>query len=105
MKRKNSPDQCEQDEARTVAIKILRYLTQHPNAADTADGVLEWWLLKQSMFDEERVVEKALKGLVEQNLIFQEEAADRRKYYHLNVERIDESRALILEALNDEADN
>jgi hypothetical protein len=105
MKRKNSPDQREQDEARTVAIKILRYLTEHPNAADTADGVLEWWLLKQSIFDEERVVEKALEGLVEQKLIFQVEAADRRKYYHLNAERIEESRALILEALNDEADN
>jgi hypothetical protein len=105
MKRRNLADQRKQDETWTVALKILRYLAQHPNAADTADGVLEWWLLKQSIFDEERVVEKALAGLVEQKLIFKVEAADSRKYYHLNAERIEESRTLIREALNDEADD
>jgi hypothetical protein len=104
MKRRNLADQREQDETWRVALKILRYLSEHPNAADTADGVLEWWLLKQSIFDEERVVEKALAGLVEQKLIFKVEAADRR-YYHLNAERIEESRTLIREALNDEADD
>jgi hypothetical protein len=104
MKRRNLADQRKQDETWTVALKILRYLAEHPNAADTADGVLEWWLLKQSIFDEERVVEKALAGLVEQKLIFKVEAADRR-YYHLNAGRIEESRTLIREALNDEADD
>jgi len=105
MKRRNSAGQREQDEAWTVAIKILRYLTEHPDAADTADGILEWWLLKQSFFEEEKVVEKALERLFEQKLIFRVEAADTRKHYRLNAERIEESRALIREALNDEADN
>ena len=27
-----------------IAEKIKRYLCKHPNAADTLDGVVQWWL-------------------------------------------------------------
>ena len=103
MKRRNSGSQRERDAAWKVAVKILRYLAEHPNAADTSDGILEWWLFKQSIFDEERVVEQALDSLVEQKLIFKVEAADTRKHYYLNAELIEESRAMIREAQNDES--
>jgi DNA-binding PadR family transcriptional regulator len=103
MKRRNSGSRREQDATWKVAVKILRYLAEHPNAADTSDGILEWWLFKQSIFDEERVVEQALDRLVEQNLIFKVEAADTRKHYHLNAERVEETRTLIHEAQNDES--
>lgn len=103
MRRKNSGGQQERNATRKVAVKILRYLAEHPNAADTADGILEWWLFRQSIFDEERVVEQALDSLVEQKLVFKVEAADTRKHYHLNAERIEESRTLIREAQNDES--
>jgi hypothetical protein len=103
MKRRNSGRRRERDATRKVAAKILRYLAEHPNAADTFDGILEWWLLKQSIFDEERVIEQALYSLVEQKLIFQVEAADSRKHYHLNADRIKESRALIRETQDDES--
>ena len=105
MKRRDSGSRRERDATQKVAAKILRYLAEHPNAADTADGILEWWLFKQSIFDEERVVEQALDSLVEQKLIFKVEAADTRKHYHLNAERIEESRTLIREAQNDETDS
>jgi len=88
-----------------VATKILRYLTEHPEASDTADGILEWWLLKQSILDEKKVVEKALKWLVEEKLIIKVEAADSRKHYRLNVERIEVSRKLIRAARKDDADS
>lgn len=104
MRRRNSGGQQEQQDAtRKVAVKILRYLAEHPNAADTSEGILEWWLFKQSIFDEEKVVEQALDSLVEQKLIFKVEAADTRKHYHLNAERIEESRTLIRKAQNDES--
>jgi len=32
-------------EVRTVAEAIWRYLTEHPHAADTAQGIQRWWLL------------------------------------------------------------
>jgi Fe2+ or Zn2+ uptake regulation protein len=103
MKRRNPGSRRERDATQKVAAKILRYLAEHPNAADTSDGILEWWLLKQSISDEERVVERALASLVEQKLICKVEAADARKHYRLNADRIEESRALIREAQNDES--
>jgi hypothetical protein len=101
MKRKNPGSRRERDATQEVAAKILRYLAEHPNAADTSEGILEWWLLRQSILDEEMVVERALDSLVEQKLIFRVEAADARKHYRLNADRIEESRALIREAQND----
>lgn len=80
-----------------AAVKILRYLAEHPNAADTADGILQWWMLKQSISDEEKVVEQALDSLVELKLICRDEAADTHKHYRLNAERIEETRTLIRE--------
>lgn len=103
MKRRNSGSRRERDATQKVAVKILRYLAEHPNAADTSDGILEWWLLRQSILDEERVVERALDSLVEQKLILKVEAADARKHYHLNADRIDESRALIRDSQDDES--
>jgi hypothetical protein len=98
MKLRDSGGQQEWDSTWEVALKILRYLAENPNAADTADGVLEWWVLKQSIFEEEEVVERALDRLVEHNLIHSVQLADARKHYHLNADRIEESKRLIKEA-------
>ncbi|MCE2908348.1 MAG: hypothetical protein ACK5Y8_19175 [Betaproteobacteria bacterium] len=32
-------------EVRAVATAIWRYLTDHPHAADTVQGIQRWWLL------------------------------------------------------------
>lgn len=85
MQRENSGNQPEQ-ETGEVALKILRYLQEHPRAADTANGILEWWLLKQSISEAESVVEKALKMLVDKNLILSTTAVDGRKHYCLNAD-------------------
>ena len=85
MQRENSGNQAEQ-ETWEVALKILRYLQEHPRAADTANGILEWWLLKQSISEEQSIVEQALKMLVEKNLILSTTAIDGRKHYCLNTD-------------------
>lgn len=84
-----------------VAAKILRYLDGHPDAADTADGVFEWWLLKQSMDEEKEVVERALRALVARGLVRAVHSADSRTHYHLNVDRLEECREFIREARNE----
>jgi hypothetical protein len=98
MQRKDSGDLQEQKATWRVALRILEYLNQNPHAADTASGILEWWLLKQSIDEEQNVVEQALGTLVERNLILSVRSADGRKHYHLNPERVTEARKLIREA-------
>ena len=81
-----------------MALKILRYLTENPNAADTAEGILQWWLLDRAIVEEEEAMRRALDRLVEQNLIVVVQAADARRHYRLNTEQIEETRKLICEA-------
>ncbi len=83
-----------------VAKKILRYLNENPNAADTVDGILEWWLLKQSMVEERQVVERALRALVASDLIRTVHSADSRTHYQLNVDRLEECRSFCREGGN-----
>jgi Fe2+ or Zn2+ uptake regulation protein len=81
-----------------MALKILRYLAENPNAADTAEGILQWWLLDRAIVEEEAAMRRALDRLVERNLIVAVEAADARHHYRLNAEQIEETRKLIDEA-------
>lgn len=101
MKRRNVGGGRERYSTWDVALKILRYLEQNPNAADTVEGILEWWLPQQSMSEEEKLVERALERLVEQGLILAVQPADARKHYRLNTNRLEESRRLIREAENE----
>ena len=79
-------------------MKILRYLDQNPNAADTVEGILEWWLPNQSIYEEEKVVKRTLDEVVKQNLILATPSSDARRHYRLNTERIQEIRRMIKES-------
>lgn len=89
------PGDREQEATFKVAQKILRYLNENPNAADTVDGILEWWLLKQSMVDDRPVVERALSALLARDLIRAVHSADSRRHYQLNVDRLEECRKFL----------
>lgn len=98
MKRRSSGGQRKRESTQEAALKILRYLEQNPNAADTIEGILEWWLPRQSIYDEEKVVEQALDRLVKQNLIVTTLSSDAHKHYRLNTDCIEQIRRLIREA-------
>jgi len=55
----------EQTGWREVESAVLAYLAQHPDAADTLDGIVSWWLPQQRYETERRRIEKALGHLVE----------------------------------------
>ena len=54
---------------RSVAEEIARYLTDHPGAADSVEGILNWWLARQRYADSKAEVEQALEELVKQNKV------------------------------------
>lgn len=98
MKRRRSGGRSQRDTTREVALKILRYLDQNPNAADTVEGILEWWLPNQSIYEEEKVVKRTLDEMVKRNLILATRSSDARRHYRLNTERIQEIRRMIKES-------
>ena len=56
-------------EIAAVAEEIRRYLTSHPDAADSAEGVLNWWLMRQRTEQSAQVVGEAMQWLIEQGAV------------------------------------
>lgn len=52
-----------------VAQALLRYLQSHPDAADTLEGVVKWWLPRQRYLDARERVEAALELLVQREMV------------------------------------
>lgn len=52
-----------------VAQEILGYLDAHPAAADSVEGIVEWWLARKRYEDAKRHVPRALEYLLAQGLV------------------------------------
>ena len=62
------------NKARAIANKILAYLWAHPQAADTARGIAEWWLSGRA-FDA-GLVNRALRMLAAEGHVVSETNPD-----------------------------
>lgn len=60
----------EDQEIKVIAEQILKYLEDHPNAADSVKGISDWWLHKQWRMDKSEKIEKALDYLTVQGNIY-----------------------------------
>lgn len=56
-------------EAAAVAEEIRRYLAAHPDAADSTEGVLDWWLMRQRDEQSAQLVGEAMRWLLEQGAV------------------------------------
>ena len=63
---------------------ILAYLADNPDAGDTLDGIVEWWLLSQKLKFETRNVSEALTKLVSEGLIEEHLEPDLNIIYRVN---------------------
>lgn len=57
-------DLCFPDKTR-IAHEILAYLVEHPEAQDTLEGIVQWWLLERKIKYQEILVKEALTKLVQ----------------------------------------
>ena len=76
--------QANQEGQREICEYILAYLADNPDAGDTLDGIVEWWLLSQKVKFETRNVSEALAKLVSEGLIEEHEEADLHIIYRVN---------------------
>lgn len=78
-----------------VAKKILSYLLKNPDAKDTLEGIVNWWLLQQDIQRNVVLVKKTVERLLTKGFILAGHGNDSKTYYYLNPEQIPAISALI----------
>ena len=67
-----------------MADEILAYLADHPDAQDTLDGIVQWWLLERKIKYQKKLVGEALTELVARGFIHEWQDVDSRIHYRVN---------------------
>ena len=70
-----------------VSREILSYLIDHPNAEDTLEGILEWWLTERCVKSQMQKVQSAIEVLVRHGLVLENAIAGSESTYQVNPER------------------
>jgi hypothetical protein len=66
------------------APEILDYLARHPEAQDTIDGILHWWVLDTSVRKWAPKIAKTVAQLVELGFVEQKPSADGNVFYRIS---------------------
>jgi len=61
--------------------KICNYLAAHPQAADTVDGVCQWWLEGSGVYPSRLEVFQALEKLVQSGIVRKSILGDGKEIY------------------------
>jgi len=67
-----------------IGCEILSYLEEHPDAQDTLQGIMEWWLPERAIRYRMDMVSAAVAELIENGLILEVRGGDGRTRYRLN---------------------
>lgn len=67
-----------------IAYDILAYLSEHPEAQDTLQGIVQWWLLEQEIKSRIAQVERALARLVAEHYVVERKGKDSQTHYRIN---------------------
>lgn len=67
--------------------EIVEYLHVHPHAADTVDGIIQWWLLRQRYETAREVIQHALEELVDQGIIDYVDTGNNTRVFRLSADR------------------
>jgi hypothetical protein len=71
----------EEQLADEVAQEILAYLDIHPDAADSIEGVVQWWIVQQRYLRGLHTVGRALDRLVAEGEVERVQGPDGRPLY------------------------
>jgi DNA-binding PadR family transcriptional regulator len=78
-----------------IAYDILAYLAENPEAQDTLEGIVEWWLSGQATRSNKGLVEGVLTELVNRGLVLARRGKGVRTYYKVNRRKMKEISALL----------
>jgi hypothetical protein len=66
------------------APEILDYLARHPEAQDTIDGILHWWVLDSCIRSWAPKITETVAQLVERGFLEQKPSADGHVFYRVS---------------------
>jgi len=67
-----------------LAIEILRYLQEHPEAQDTLEGIMVWWVSERTITQRLPQARASLATLVACGYLEKRTAADGHVFYRQN---------------------
>ena len=73
-----------------IASEILKYLAEHPNAADTLNGVVQWWLEERTIRIQLDQIKQALDELVAKGMVTEQRRGDSKIVYMVNRSRLED---------------
>lgn len=71
-----------------IAWEILSYMLDNPKAADSLEGVVEWWLLERRIRRRTIEIRKALDELVSRRLVHESISPDDRSRFRINRDQL-----------------
>ena len=66
------------------APEILDYLARHPEAQDTIEGILHWWVLEACIRKWAPKIAETVAQLVEQGFLEEKLSSDGKIFYHIS---------------------
>ncbi len=67
-----------------IAREILAYLRDHPDAEDTLEGIVQWWILERKIKYQKVLVQKAIDNLTKSNLVIEQKKKNIGCCYRIN---------------------
>ena len=64
-----------------ISLEIQLYLHEHPNSADTLEGITKWWLARQRFEEDRKLVKQALEHLIARGFVVRSTNADAQCIY------------------------
>ncbi len=78
-----------------IEYEILSYMVENPDAQDTLEGIVQWWLLERKLRYETPRVKEVVEELVSRGLVLERKNASSRTHYKINRSRMDEIHAYL----------
>ena len=73
----------------------VAYLAEHPDAQDTLEGIVQWWLLEQKIKYQTNMVKEVLTELVGKGLLIEYKSRDSQIHYRTNQSKYEEIQKLL----------
>ncbi len=78
-----------------IGYDILAYMAEHPDAQDTAEGIIEWWLADRAVKPNLALVEEALAELTALGLVVARRGEDEQAHYKVNRRKLKEISSML----------